>query len=117
MSSLQNQSTGNYEHHGLSLRYGEVLSGQVLERSHCHWFEAWLGQSLAEKRRDLMEYWQSLGEPLPKLIESWLRIRPFRKLPPPAARPAETEQFLADCEVLLELFRIEYGVAAPDRDV
>ncbi|HBY60343.1 MAG TPA: hypothetical protein DEH78_11005 [Solibacterales bacterium] len=116
LSGLRNENTGRYEHHGLSLRYGDETATRVLEQSHWEIFQRWLAQPLEEKKRDLAAYWSGLEQSQPDLVAAWLRLRPYRQLVPAAAREAERELFWRDCDVLLEVFRIECGVDAPDPD-
>jgi hypothetical protein len=50
------------------------------------------------------------------VVDTWLRLNPYRNLMPLSARATEQELFLVDFKALLEILRNAYGVAVPDRD-
>ena len=50
------------------------------------------------------------------MIDTWLRLNPYRNLMPLSARMSDKDLFLVDFRAVLEILRNEYGVAVPDRD-
>ena len=115
LASLRNPNTNRYEHHGFAARFGEEQADRVLRRNHEDIFRDWLSLGVRETKGDLDDYLSSIEDNKRLVIETWLKIMPFRNLQPGAARGVEGDLFLADFRVLLELLRSEYGAAEPDR--
>lgn len=103
LTSLRNVNTGRYEHHGLTLLFGEVAADAALRDSHGRVFREWLGMSLEQQTADLALYFTSLPASRKTLAENWLRLRPYLSMAPAWANPAEHELFQANLEVLLTL--------------
>lgn len=116
LAALRDQNSGRYEHHGLALVFGENEADRALRRSHIQTFSEWLCFNLEQQRADLGLYLSALPEDRQRIIDTWLRLEPFRTLVPSSATRAETELYYSDFRILLALLRNEYGVAAPDRD-
>jgi hypothetical protein len=115
LASLRNPNTNRYEHHGFAARFGEEQAERVLRSNHEEIFQDWLALGVREKKDDLDTYLSSIDDNKRLVVETWLKIMPFRNLQPGAARGVEADLFLADFRVLLELLRSEYGAAEPDR--
>jgi hypothetical protein len=64
---------------------------------------------------DLDVYLTGLVEQRVAVIDTWLRLNPYRNLVPLSARRADQDLFLVDFRAVLEILRLEYGVAVPDR--
>lgn len=116
LSSLRNQNSGVYEHHGLALLYGEDEAGRALLASHEQSFQEWLDFPLERQKEDLDLYLSGLPERPAQIVEAWVRMAPYRHWMPGTAGSLERELFLTDLETLLGLLRNELGVAAPDPD-
>lgn len=116
LASLRDQNTGRYEHHGLSQLFGEEAADEALRQSHAATFEQWLCFSLEQQKADLDLYLASLDTDKRTLLDTWLRLAPYRSLVPVSAREVERKLYLADLETLLELLKNEYDVAGPDPD-
>jgi hypothetical protein len=116
LSSLRNSNTGNYEHHGLALVFGDDEANRTLRESHEKAFAEWLGYGLEHQKADLDLYFSSLGESKRSLLEIWQRLTPYRNLIPAAARGVERSLYLSDLETLLDALKNEYGVASLDPD-
>ncbi len=116
LASLRDQNTGRYEHFGLAQMFGDDASDGTLRASHVEIFQKWLCAGLEEQRESVEEYLQSLESKLHAVIGNWLRLRPYRNLPPVGAREAERQLFLTDLEIVLELLRHANAVASPDPD-
>ena len=116
LSSLRGSNTGVYEHHGLGLLFGEDEADRALRKSHDDAFADWLGFSLEQQRADLDLYLSALTGPRRQIVDTWLRLMPYRSMVPAAARRSERKLFLADFEALLHGLKYEYGVGDPNQD-
>lgn len=115
MGSLRDGNTDRYAHHGLAMRYSEDEADRVLRKSHSQLFQDWLAMPLREQKQDMDGYLSSLNDDKRLVVETWLRVMPYRTVVPASARAVETDLFLSDFRILLELLRSEYGADAPDR--
>ena len=116
LSSLRGPNTGVYEHHGLGLLFGEEEADRALRKSHDDAFADWLNFSLEQQRADLDLYLSALTGPRKQIIDTWIRLMPYRNMVPAAARRSERKLFLTDFEALLHGLKYEYGVADPNQD-
>jgi hypothetical protein len=116
LSSLRNSNTGNYEHHGLALVFGDAEADRTLRNSHEKAFGEWLNYELEHQKADLDLYLSSLGANKRNLLRIWQRLAPYRNLIPASARTADRTLYITDLETLLALLMNEYGVAARDPD-
>lgn len=114
LSSLRNQNTGCYEHHGLAQMFGDEQAGDTLSRSHAQIFQEWLCLNLEQQKTDLQEYLGELPGNPAAVLATWLRLAPYRNLVPAPARDVERQLFLTDVEALLAVLKHEYAVASPD---
>lgn len=111
LSSLRDSNSDTYQHHGLSMVFGEEEADQALRESHEKVFREWLQYGLEQQKADLDLYLSTLDTPKRLLLESWQRLAPYRNLTPSRAESAQTALYLADLEALLWLLRNEYGAA------
>lgn len=116
LATLRDANSGRYEHHGLALVFGENEADRALRRSHIQTFSEWLCFNLEQQKADLDLYLSALLEERCRVIETWLRLEPFRTLLPSSATKAETELYLSDFRILLALLKNEYGVDGTDQD-
>ncbi|MFN7918790.1 MAG: hypothetical protein U0Q16_01760 [Bryobacteraceae bacterium] len=116
LASLRNPNTGRYEHHGLAQTYGEDEANHTLAASHEFAFGQWLSFSVQAQKADLDLYLSGLTTGKKTLVETWLRLAPYRNLIPATASAGERRLYLADMTTLLEVLRIEAGVSAIDPD-
>ncbi len=116
LASLRDQNTGRYEHHGLAQLFGEEVTDEALRESHAATFQDWLCYTLEQQKTDLDLYLAGLDTDKRTLLDTWIRLAPYRTLVPASARDVERKLYLADLETLLELLKNEYDVAAPDPD-
>jgi hypothetical protein len=116
LASLRNPNNGCYEHHGLALVFGEDEANKALKNSHAKVFAEWLAFNLEEQKADLDFYISGLLENKRVVIDTWIRLAPYRNLPPATVRGVERRLYIADFTALLELFKAAYGVAEPDPD-
>ena len=116
LSSLRSSNTGAYEHHGLALVFGDKESDKALRKSHEQSFSEWLAFSLSQQKSDVDAYLSTVGNNPEAIVNTWLRLTPYRNLMPASARKPERELFLLDFNILLQLLRDEYEVDVPDQD-
>jgi hypothetical protein len=114
LSSLRSENTGTYEHHGLAIKFGEDEAHSALLQSHNETFAGWLGCSLEQQKADLDLYLAALTSNRAAIVDTWLRLGPYRNLVPAGARESERQLFAADFGALLEVLRGEYGLRRHD---
>ncbi|MEK7408217.1 MAG: hypothetical protein AAB225_24365 [Acidobacteriota bacterium] len=116
LCSLRDQNTGRYEHFGLAQMFGEAEAERALRASHLEVFAEWLSFNLEQQKADLDLYLAGLESDRRTILDTWIRVAPYRNLVPAEAREVERRLYLADMETILELLKNEYGVASPDPD-
>jgi len=116
LSSLRDQNTGGYEHHGMAQIFGEMEADRALRDSHVHTFEDWLCFGLERQKADLDLYLSSFEPDKRTILETWIRLTPYRNLVPSTVRDVERRLYLSDLEALLDLLKNEYSVVSPDLD-
>lgn len=108
LSSLRSQDTGRYQHHGLAQLFGDDEAHLALAKSHEATFADWLNSSLEGQKADLDLYLAALTPDRAAIVDTWLRLAPYRNVAPSSARDSEKLLFGSDFEALLELLRAEY---------
>jgi hypothetical protein len=114
LASLRDPNTGRYEHHGLALVFSGEEAAKSLRASHSSNFSEWIKFSLEQQKADLDLYLSQFFDDKVQVIETWLRLTPYRNLVPNTVRGVERRLYLANLEALLQLLKNEYGVADPD---
>lgn len=115
LSGLRDPNSGQYQHHGLSLVFGEEEAHLALRESHERSFREWLELRLEHQKADLALYFSDLPTDRRTLVENWLRLAPYRNLVPARAKKPERELFLADLETLLLTLKNEFEAAGTGR--
>ena len=116
LASLRNANSGRYEHHGLTLVFGEEDANKALKKSHIQVFREWLTFNLEQQKADLDLYLAGLYEDKRTVLTTWLDLAPYRNLAPIRLRGVEKQVYAADLKALLELMANALGVAGPDPD-
>ena len=116
LSALRNPNNGRYEHHGLTLLFGEDEANKALRKSHSEAFAQWLTFNLQQQKADLELYISEVNEEPKTVLATWAHLAPYRNLIPSAVRGVERRLFVGDLTVLLRSLRSAYGVAEPDPD-
>jgi hypothetical protein len=116
LSSLRAPKTGRYEHHGLSMMFGEAQADKALRKTHTESFSEWLNYSLEQQKADLGLYLSAQQANKREVIENWAALKPYRYFPPASAREMERRLYIMDLEAILELLKNDYGVACLDPD-
>jgi hypothetical protein len=117
LASLRSVATGAYEHFGLSQRMGPEATNELLRRIHVEVFESWLCFGLERQKEETEEYLSSLGPDKREILSNWLYVKPWIAWLPAESRDVERILFDTDISAVLELLRIEYGVASRDPDL
>jgi len=115
ISSLRNPNNGCYEHHGLGLIFGEGEANKALKKSHKQLFAEWLTFNLEQQKSDLERYFSGLKDERKALLQTWVKLAPFRSMIPSSARRVERSLFVSDLNVLLALLKNASDAAAPDQ--
>jgi len=116
LASLRNPNNGNYEHHGLTLVFGEDEANKALKESHSAVFAEWLTFNLEQQKADLDLYLAGLFEDKRLVIGTWVRLAPYQNLIPASIRGVERRLYINDLAALVELLKNAYAVASPDPD-
>jgi hypothetical protein len=116
LSSLRNQNSGRYEHHGLALVFGEDEANKALRKSHQVVFRDWLSFNLEQQKADLDLYLSSLEAEKRTVLATWIKLAPYRNLVPASLRGVERRLYITDLKALLELLANAYGVGGLDPD-
>lgn len=116
LSGLLEVNSGRYEHHGLSLVFGERESDRALKESHITAMNEWLNYGLEQQKADLDLYLSGLLADKRTVLDIWQRTAPHRNLTPATIKGPAKKLFVSDIETLLELLRNELGVAVDDPD-
>jgi hypothetical protein len=116
LCSLRDQNSGLYRHFGLAHVYGDEEADRALRASHSDTFSQWLCLKLEAQKADLDLYLSELEGDRPAILDTWIRLQPYRNLVPAGVRQVERELYMADLETILALLKGEYGVAEPDPD-
>lgn len=117
MASLRSTPTGTYEHFGLSQRLGAQATSELLRRIHLEIFENWLCFGLERQKEEIEEYLSTLGSDRREILWNWLHVKPWTAWVPAESRDVERTLFDTDVTAVVELLRIEYGVASRDPDL
>ena len=102
LASLRDPVTGAYRHHGLSSMFGRDESTKALREFHEQTFREWIALPLRDKHRDLMDFLETLEEPLRQVFGHWKQSRVYRTYVPVAASEAEKMLFSMQLETLME---------------
>lgn len=116
LSALRDSNTGRYDHFGLSQSFGEIESDRVLRESHEQVFSEWLYLTLEMQQADLDLYLSGLDGDHATVLETWIRLAPYRYLPPSSAREVEKRLYIADLEALLSVLWNRHGIKTGDPD-
>jgi hypothetical protein len=116
LTSLRNNDSGKYEHHGLSLVFGEVEADRALKATHVDAFYTWINYELREQKADMELYLSAVTGSKREAVETWARVQPYRNVTPATVREAERALFIAHFETLLNLLTNVYGVSFRDPD-
>lgn len=109
LSSLRDVNADQYQHHGLATIFGEESTHRALRDSHEKTFGEWLSYSLEHQKVDLDLYLSGLDTPKKTLLQTWLRLAPYKNFIPSSAMDPERGHYLLKLETLLQLLRNEHA--------
>jgi len=116
LASLRDPNTGNYEHHGLSLVFGEKEAAKAMRQNHKRTFAEWLVYGLVEQEADLEDYLVGLRSPLSDILASWDLLEPWKLYVPLGVMSSEKALYAADMRTICRVLIKRYAAVAPDRD-
>jgi hypothetical protein len=100
----------------LSLVFGEDEANKALKNSHSAVFAEWLSFNIEQQKADLDLYIAGLFEDKRVVVETWIRLTPYKNLLPVSVRGMERKLYISDFSALLEMFKAAHGVSALDPD-
>lgn len=116
LTSLRDPNTGAYRHYGLAQQFNEAETDQVLRESHVRAFDEWLNFDLEGEKADLDLYLANVQGDRGTILDTWIRLKPFRNLIPSNAPQVSVDLYLSNLETLLGLLMNVHGVSEPDPD-
>ena len=115
LALLRDPNTGQYQHFGFALRFGDKEVDRTIRRSHTNVFTDWLCYSLEQQRKDLEDYLDSVEGDRQSILTTWTEWPPYMSWIPAQSRPADRELFRSDLEIVLELIKQDFDGASTDR--
>jgi len=109
LAGLRNPDTGRYEHYGAP----GPETGKLLKRTHEAIFREWVTFPLEKKKADIELYICGIEVNKAELIDTWLRLTPYKNLVPASIQGPERQKHVSDFEAILGLLRNVYGVEDP----
>jgi hypothetical protein len=116
LAGLRNPDSGRYEYYGCPDNTSSSSVSQALRRLHEEIFREWVTYTLERKKADVESYIAGLDIEQADLIDTWLRLTPYKNLVPGSIQGPERQKHVSDFEAILGLLKNVYGVASPDRD-
>ncbi len=114
LASLRDAVSGRYEHHGLSLIFGEEDADKAIHLSHRKATQDWLTTGLSEKHDDMLEYLSSTGEAPKAILRHWQRSDTWTSFLPIGLLPAEKALYCSDMRNLIKILSARLDGAATD---
>lgn len=112
LASLRNTVTGRYEHHGLSLVFGEAEAEKAIRGSHRKVFQEWLAEGLENKVEDLATYLDHCGEDPRQVLRHWAGTEAWHTFYPTGTLAAEKSLFASDMRSAVRILSQRYGAVA-----
>ena len=106
LSGTRNYNTGQYQHYGLALRFGELAAQTALARCHEIVFQDLLHCELEALVTQLAAYIESTGAERDKVLDSWQRLEAYRVLIPANCDPFSADYFITNIKIALEVLRL-----------
>jgi hypothetical protein len=112
LASLRSPLTGRYEHHGLSLLFGDGEADKAIRGSHRKVFQEWLTLGLAEKIEDLARYLETSGEDPGVVLRHWAKTETWDSFRPAGTLPPEKSLYTSDMRNAIKILIQRYAGAA-----
>lgn len=111
MASLQDLSSGRYDHAGLSALYPDAAIQQALQLCHEQIFERILESPLSSQEEDLRACLAGMEGGLAGTVAHWRGLEAYRVLVPEAVPDYLKDLFCSNLRALLEILDEEYSPA------
>lgn len=112
LATLRNPISGRYEHHGLSLLFGDEEAESAIRHSHRKVFLEWLSDGLTEKVGDVESYLSASGEDVNIVITHWLRTAAWNTFLPATLAAPEKSLYGSDMRNVLTILSTRTGASA-----
>ncbi len=106
LSSTRDYNTGQYQHEGLTMRFGAPAAQQALAECHEAVFQNVLYCSLPNLVSQLAAYIESTGEDRQTVLQSWRQLQAYRVLVPNTADGLSMDLFVSNIRIALEALGI-----------
>ena len=113
LSGTRDFNTGQYQHDGLALRFGESAAQAALARCHEAVFRDLLHCGMEELVAQLAAYIESTGADRERVLDSWQRLEAYRVLIPGNCDAFSADCFITNIKIALEALRL---AAPPARE-
>ena len=106
LSGTRDYNTGQYQHDGLALRFGESAAQTALAKCHEAVFQDLLNCGLERLVAQLAAYIESTGADRERVLDSWRRLEAYRVLIPGNCNPLSADCFITNIKIALEVLRL-----------
>jgi len=106
LSGTRDYNTGQYQHDGLALRFGESAAQTALARCHEAVFRDLLHCGMEALVAQLADYIESTGADWERVLDSWQRLEAYRVLIPGNCDPFTADCFITNIKIALEVLRL-----------
>ena len=106
LSGTRDYNTGQYQHDGLALRFGESAAQTALARCHEAVFRDLLHCDMEALVAQLAVYIESTGTDRERVLDSWRRLEAYRVLIPGNCDPFTADCFITNIKIALEVLRL-----------
>jgi hypothetical protein len=105
LSGTRDFNTGQYQHDGLALRFGEAAAQAALAKCHEAVFQDLLHCGMEALVAQLAAYIESTGADQARVLDSWRRLEAYRVLIPGTCDPLSADCFISNIRIALEVLR------------
>lgn len=106
LSATRDYNTGQYQHQGLVLRFGETAAQDALAKCHEAAFQDLLHCGLEALVAQLAAYIESTGADKARVLDSWRRLEAYRVLIPATCDALSADCFITNIRIALEVLRL-----------
>jgi hypothetical protein len=107
LSATRDYNTGEYNHEGLSQRFGQSASQAALARCHETAFQVLLGCGLETLVEELATYMEAAGAQKERVLQSWRQLEVYRMLIPGNCDPLSADFFITNIRIALEVLKLD----------
>lgn len=106
LSGTRDFNTGQYQHDGLALRFGESAAQTALATCHEAVFRDLLHCGMERLVAQLAAYIESTGADRERVLDSWQRLEAYRVLIPVNCDTFSADCFITNVKIALEVLRL-----------